>query len=116
MYNVAAMNTISAANHSNYFINVPGAEYRQFYQITYVPILLLIALVALVVATVITTVLVIYVLGATGGWRRDMQRIDVLQLVADSGSGSLGKDIKKITAEGDLSDKQLEGWGEGALC
>jgi len=112
MYNVAATNTARADSHSDYFINVPGAQYRQFYQITYVPILLLIALVTLVVATVITAILVIYVLGATGGWRRDMQCIDVLRLLANSGSGSLGEDIKKITAEGDLSDKPLEEWAK----
>lgn len=109
IHNIAAANASRASRHSEYYHNVTGTVNRQYYRITYVPVLLLVALVSIILAALLTTVLMISVTKSVSwSWFR---QVDVVRLVVDAVGGSLRHQNEHQFAKlRDASDDEILSW------
>lgn len=113
LYNTA---TLNASNREpGYFYKVShSVQDQQFYQITYIPVLLLVGLVCIILAALCTTVLMLSSLQSLR-WRA-FHRVDAIRLVVDSVDGAIrGEDKMMFSRLGalSLSDSELERWATG---
>lgn len=108
VYNVAAVN--ASREKPNYFYNVTGEIDRQFYRITYVPVLMPVALLGIIISALLVTVLVITTLG-TLSWKM-FRQVDITRLVVDCVGADLAKNGPDFTRLGRASDDELSKWAE----
>lgn len=106
LYNVAAVN--ASRDKADYFYNVTGEIDRQFYRITYVPVLLLVALLGIIISALLVTVLVIATI-KTWSWRT-FRQVDITRLVVDCVSADLAKEDSTFSQLGRASDDELAEW------
>lgn len=109
--NVAAANTSRARGHPEYYHNVTGTVNKQYYRITYVPVLLLVALVCIILAALLTTTLMMSVKNTVSwSWFR---QVDVMRLVVDAVGSSLGNQDKHQFAKlSGASDDEIFTWAQ----
>lgn len=109
IHNVAAANASRAAGHPEYYHNVTGTVNRQYYRITYVPVLLLLALVSILLAALLTTALTISA-SETVSWAR-FRQVDMLRLVVDAVGGPLRhQDEQQFAKLSGASDDEILSW------
>jgi hypothetical protein len=107
IYNVAALN--ASRDNVDYFYNVTGEVDREFYRITYVPVLLLVALLGIIISALLVTVLVIATM-KTWSWK-SFRQVDITRLVVDSIGADLAKDDATTFARlRRASDDELAEW------
>lgn len=106
LYNVAAVNT--SRDKADYFYNVTGEVDRQFYRITYVPVLLLVALLGIIISALLVTVLVVATM-KTWSWRT-FRQVDITRLVVDCVGADLAKEDSTFSRLGRASDDDLAKW------
>lgn len=111
IHNVAAENTSRARGHPEYYHNVTGTVNKQYYRITYVPVLLLVALVCIILAALLTTALMMSVKNTVSwSWFR---QVDVMRLVVDAVGSSLGNQDKHQFAKlSGASDDEIFTWAQ----
>lgn len=111
IHNVAAANTSRARGHPEYYHNVTGTVNKQYYRITYVPVLLLVALVCIILAALLTTALMMSVKNTVSwSWFR---QVDVMRLVVDAVGSSLGNQDKHQFAKlSGASDDEIFTWAQ----
>lgn len=105
-YNVAAVN--ASRGRAGYLYNVTGEVDRQFYRITYVPVLLLVALLGIIISAVLVTVLVVATM-KTWSWRT-FRQVDITRLVVDCVGADLAKGDTSFSQLGRASDEELAEW------
>jgi hypothetical protein len=92
---------------------VDGANTAIFYQITYVPLVLLGAIVFAIVASCIPLILFIYNYRRNPRSFRTWRQVSVVRLVADAMAGLREDDKDKAgTTQSSLSNKSLYGWAK----
>lgn len=106
IYNVAALN--SSRDRVEYFYNVTGDVDRQFYRITYVPVLLLVALLGIIICALLITVLVVATM-KTWSWKI-FRQVDITRLVVDCVGADLGNNNSTFSQMVRASDDELEEW------
>ena len=106
IYNVAAVN--ASRDNADYFYNVTGEVDREFYRITYVPVLLLVALLGIIVSALLVTVLVVATM-KTWSWKT-FRQIDITRLVVDCVGADLAKGDSTFSRLGRASDDELAEW------
>lgn len=111
IHNIAAANASRAKGHPEYFRNVTGTVNKQYYRITYVPMLLLVFLVCTILAALLTTVLMMSIKNTVSwSWFR---QVDVMRLVVDAFGSSLGNQDKQQFAElSGASDDEIFTWAQ----
>lgn len=111
IHNVAAANASRARGHPEYYHDVTGTANKQYYRITYVPVLLLVALVSIILAALLTTALIISVKNTVSwSWFR---QVDVVRLVVDAVGGSLRHQDKQHFAKlCCASDDEIFTWSQ----
>lgn len=106
IYNVAAVN--ASRDNVDYFYNVTGEVDRQFYRITYVPVLLLVALLGIIISALLVTVLVVATM-KTWSWK-SFRQVDITRLVVDCVGADLAKDDSSFSQLRRASDDELTEW------
>lgn len=106
IYNVAAVN--ASRDNVDYFYNVTGEVDRQFYRITYVPVLLLVALLGIIISALLVTLLVVATM-KTWSWKT-FRQVEITRLVVDCVSADLAKNDSTISQLGRASDDELAEW------
>lgn len=111
LYNVAAVD----ASHDNaeYFYNVTGEVDRQFYRITYVPVLLLVALLGIIISALMVTTLVVATM-KTWSWKT-FRQVEITRLVVDCIGADLAKGDSTFSRLRRASDDELAEWA-GRYC
>lgn len=111
IHSVAAANASRARGHPEYYHNVMGTANKQYYRITYVPVLLLVALVSIILAALLTTALIMSVKNTVSwSWFR---QLDVVRLVVDAVGGSLRHQDKQHFAKlCCASDDEIFTWSQ----
>lgn len=89
------------------YFRVAGAETREYYRITYVPVLLLAGLLGVLLAALLTAAMVVHA-GKTRSWRT-FRQVDVLRLLADS-SAATPRQAPELARVSRLSDDELLRW------
>lgn len=111
IHNIAASNASRAEGHPEYYHNVTGTVNRQYYRITYVPVLLLMALVSIILAALLTTALMISVRNTVSwSWFR---QVEVVRLLVDAVGGSLkDQDEHQFARLRGASDEEILSWAQ----
>lgn len=111
IHSIAAANASRAEGHPEYYQNVTGTVNKQYYRITYVPVLLLMALISIILAALMTTALMISV-NNTVSWSW-FRQVDVLRLVVDAVGSSLGlQDKQQFGKLSGASDDEIFTWAQ----
>lgn len=106
LYNVAAAN--ATRDKVDYFYNVTGEVDREFYRITYVPVLLLVAMLGIIISALSVTVLVIATM-KTWSWKT-FRQVDITRLVVDCVGADLAKGDSTFSRLRQASDDELAEW------
>lgn len=111
IYDVAVADPSRAAGPPEYYHNVTGTVNKQFYRITYVPVLLLVALVSIILAALLTTALMLSVRNTVSwSWFR---QVDVMRLIVDAVGGSLRhQDEHQFAKLSGASDDEILSWAQ----
>lgn len=106
IYNVAAAN--ATRDKVDYFYNVTGEVDREFYRITYVPVLLLVALLGIIISALLVTILVVATM-KTWSWKT-FRQVDITRLVVDCVGADLAKGDSTFSRLRRASDDELAEW------
>lgn len=111
IHNIAAADASRAAGHPEYYHNVTGTVNKQYYRITYVPVLLLLALVSILLAALLTIALMISA-SKTVSWAR-FRQVDIVRLVIDAVGGPLRhQDEQQFAKLRGASDDEILSWAQ----
>ncbi|KAG6357613.1 hypothetical protein INS49_013490 [Diaporthe citri] len=112
IHNIAAANASRGSGNPEYYHNVTGTVNRQYYRITYVPVLLLLALVSILLAALLTIALMISA-SKTVSWAR-FRQVDIVRLVIDAVGGTLRhQDEEQFAKLSGASDDEIISWAQG---